>query len=54
MPETALAELKKVLANWEKQKNNNLTDARICDAYIKATSGAIELIEQENTKKKTE
>lgn len=43
---SAVTELKKIKESWEKQKNEKLKDARICDAYINATSAAIQLIEQ--------
>lgn len=48
----ALAELKKIKEAWEKQKNEKLKDARICDAWIDATSAAIQLIEKETPTKK--
>jgi len=35
-----LAELKKLVDVWEKQKENQLKDARICDAYIHAFKSA--------------
>jgi len=41
-----LAELKKLVDVWEKQKENQLKDARICDAYIHAFKSAIQLVEQ--------
>ena len=51
---SAIDELKKTKEAWEKQKNNKLVDARIADAYINATQAAIELIEEEKPKKKTD
>ncbi len=41
----AVADLKKARESWENQKQNNLTDARICDATIKALTSAIEIVE---------
>lgn len=52
-----LDELKKLVDVWQKQKDNELKDARICDAYIKAFSAAIQLVEQgqkKTTKSKPE
>lgn len=46
----AIEDLKKARASWEKQKDNNLTDARICDASINALTAAIELIEADAKK----
>jgi len=51
MPET-LEEIKKLLASWEHQKNNKLTEARVCDAYIHAFNSVIELLEKNKPKKK--
>lgn len=47
---TAIEELKKAKTAWEKQKDNKLTDARICDASITALQAAIEIIEHEKKK----
>lgn len=46
----AKEELEKIKKSWEHQKQNNLSEARVCEAYIKATSAAIQLIEQDETK----
>ena len=51
---TAIDELKKALDSWQKQKDNKLTDARICDAYIKAFTAAIELVGIDTKKKKAD
>ena len=46
----AKEELEKIKKSWEHQKQNELSEARICDAYIKATNAAIQLIEQDEAK----
>ena len=51
---TAIEELKKAKAGWEKQKENKLTDARIADAHIESLQAAIELVEHDKEKKKPE
>lgn len=53
----ALEDLIKARDGWIHQKDNKLTEARICDASITALNGAIELVEAEakkTPKKKTE
>lgn len=45
-----LDEVKKLKASWEHQKQNQLKEARICDAYIHAFGSVIQLLEQEATK----
>ena len=51
--EDVLKEYEKLIASWENQKNNNLKDARICDAYIKAFTASKQLLEQGMAKPKT-
>lgn len=45
-----LDEVKKLKASWEHQKQNQLKEARICDAYIHAFDSVIQLLEQEKAK----
>lgn len=45
----AIEDLKKARDSWQNQKDNNLSDARIADAYIKALSSAIEMVEADKT-----
>lgn len=49
----ALEDLKKARDGWQHQKDNNLTEARICDASIRAFNGAIELVEADKELNKT-
>lgn len=48
---TAIDELKKAKAGWQKQKDGKLTDARIADAHIESLQAAIELVEHDEKKK---
>ena len=41
----AIEELKKARDAWQNQKDNNLSDARIADASIRALNAAIELVQ---------
>ena len=50
MGKETLDEVKKLKAAWENQKNNQLKEARICDAYIHAFDSVIQLLEQEAAK----
>lgn len=47
----AIEELTKARDGWQKQKDNNLTDARIADASINALEAAIELVENDSKAK---
>lgn len=55
MPVDALEELTRAKNSWEKQKNEKLKDARICDAHIESLAAAIQLLGKDpNYKKETQ